>query len=621
MSMAASLEARAPFLDRALVEYVAGLPDDYKLRGRTTKAVLREAFADLIPEPVKRRGKKGFGVPLDAWFRHELRDYARDHLLSPSAKLRAYVSPAFLAQLLDAHQQRTGQPWPSHLDAPDLRALVAAPAHLEAQAVTRVACTVDSDDRPRCQRGIMAPTTETMNPLVQSFALGLGLSAALVPVCRVIARRFGVVAHPRDDRWHRTTVPLLGGLALAVTLLVGMLVTGAAFEMVVPLAAALLISIVGLVDDVLSLKPATKLIAQIALAAAARVLRLSTELARVAAARQPRDDRLGGRADQRLQPARQHGRPVRRHRADRGGDAHGGHFDRRHPRPGEQSAHVSRAPRRRHGRISDLQLSAGVDLHGRRRQPAARLQPGGADAESRRRPRQPRGRRLGHHRAGVRAADPDLRYEPGHRAAAPVRPIAGPRRPRPLVASPRRDGTLGTHGDSRPLLSRGGRRRDRQPAASGRGLVDRCRRALRAGDGPVCRLSRPHQGLRRSGAGDAGTRGGDAARRRVPLQAPRRRGDARLLSHHHRLLRCLQSALRGRRVSPQRRGVLRIAVRGARHPTRRLLHCRRLPRGVAALRPHGRRHDRQGRRARHCGDAADRPLRLPVPTTTRARSS
>jgi UDP-GlcNAc:undecaprenyl-phosphate/decaprenyl-phosphate GlcNAc-1-phosphate transferase len=107
-----------------------------------------------------------------------------------------------------------------------------------------------------------------MNPLVQSFALGLGLSAALVPVCRVIARRFGVVAHPRDDRWHRTTVPLLGGLALAVTLLVGMLVTRAAFEMVVPLAAALLISIVGLVDDVLSLKPATKLIAQIALAAA-----------------------------------------------------------------------------------------------------------------------------------------------------------------------------------------------------------------------------------------------------------------------------------------------------------------------------------------------------------------
>jgi asparagine synthase (glutamine-hydrolysing) len=106
MSMAASLEARAPFLDRALVEYAAGLPDDYKLRGRTTKAVLRDAFADLIPEPVKRRGKKGFGVPLDAWFRHELRGYARDHLLSPSARLRPFVSQEQVRLLLDAHDRR-----------------------------------------------------------------------------------------------------------------------------------------------------------------------------------------------------------------------------------------------------------------------------------------------------------------------------------------------------------------------------------------------------------------------------------------------------------------------------------------------------------------------------------
>jgi asparagine synthase (glutamine-hydrolysing) len=103
MSMAASLEARAPFLDRALIEYVATLPDDYKLRGRTTKAILREAFADLVPEPVKRRGKKGFGVPLDAWFRGGLRDYAHDHLMAPSARLRGYLSPAFVGRLLDAH--------------------------------------------------------------------------------------------------------------------------------------------------------------------------------------------------------------------------------------------------------------------------------------------------------------------------------------------------------------------------------------------------------------------------------------------------------------------------------------------------------------------------------------
>jgi len=103
MTMANSLEGRAPFLDRALVEYVAGLPDDFKLHGQTTKAILREAFDDLVPEPVKRGGKKGFGVPLDAWFRAELGDYVRDILLSPSARLRAYLSQDYLRRLLADH--------------------------------------------------------------------------------------------------------------------------------------------------------------------------------------------------------------------------------------------------------------------------------------------------------------------------------------------------------------------------------------------------------------------------------------------------------------------------------------------------------------------------------------
>jgi UDP-GlcNAc:undecaprenyl-phosphate GlcNAc-1-phosphate transferase len=67
-----------------------------------------------------------------------------------------------------------------------------------------------------------------MNAVFPSFALAFGLSAALVPLCRVLARRFGVVAHPRDDRWHRTTVPLLGGLALALALAIGTVAMGLA---------------------------------------------------------------------------------------------------------------------------------------------------------------------------------------------------------------------------------------------------------------------------------------------------------------------------------------------------------------------------------------------------------
>lgn len=106
MSMANSLEARAPFLDRDLMEYAAALPDNYKLDGRTTKAILREAFADLVPAQVQQGAKKGFGAPLDAWFRGELRDRLTDTVLAPSAKMGAYVDQAYVRQLVTEHLDR-----------------------------------------------------------------------------------------------------------------------------------------------------------------------------------------------------------------------------------------------------------------------------------------------------------------------------------------------------------------------------------------------------------------------------------------------------------------------------------------------------------------------------------
>jgi asparagine synthase (glutamine-hydrolysing) len=106
MSMAASLEARAPFLDRELVEYVATLPDDFKIRGRETKAILREAFADLLPDVVKRAPKRGFGVPLDTWFREDLRQFAHDTLLSTSARSQTFVKRMYVRRLLEEHAAR-----------------------------------------------------------------------------------------------------------------------------------------------------------------------------------------------------------------------------------------------------------------------------------------------------------------------------------------------------------------------------------------------------------------------------------------------------------------------------------------------------------------------------------
>jgi asparagine synthase (glutamine-hydrolysing) len=102
-TMANSLEARCPFLDTALLEYVAALPDAWKLDGRRTKVLLREAFADLIPPDIDRRPKTGFGVPLDAWFRADLREYVRDTLLAPSARWRTYLRPEAVQRIVDAH--------------------------------------------------------------------------------------------------------------------------------------------------------------------------------------------------------------------------------------------------------------------------------------------------------------------------------------------------------------------------------------------------------------------------------------------------------------------------------------------------------------------------------------
>ena len=72
-SMANGLECRSPMLDHEFVDLVAGMPVDRKMRGMRTKAILKEAFADLLPPAIGARRKMGFGVPLDHWFRSELR--------------------------------------------------------------------------------------------------------------------------------------------------------------------------------------------------------------------------------------------------------------------------------------------------------------------------------------------------------------------------------------------------------------------------------------------------------------------------------------------------------------------------------------------------------------------
>lgn len=72
--MKSSLENRAPFIDSGILEFALRLPDTYRLKGKNKKYILKEAFKDLLPHKTISFSKRGFGVPVDHWFRNELKD-------------------------------------------------------------------------------------------------------------------------------------------------------------------------------------------------------------------------------------------------------------------------------------------------------------------------------------------------------------------------------------------------------------------------------------------------------------------------------------------------------------------------------------------------------------------
>jgi asparagine synthase (glutamine-hydrolysing) len=103
MSMAASLELRPPYLDHRLVELGFTLPRAVKVRGGTTKWVLKEVARRHLPSVIVDRQKVGFKVPLDAWFRTGLRDMAFDLLTGPSSFVGTNFNRPAVQSLLDAH--------------------------------------------------------------------------------------------------------------------------------------------------------------------------------------------------------------------------------------------------------------------------------------------------------------------------------------------------------------------------------------------------------------------------------------------------------------------------------------------------------------------------------------
>jgi len=103
-SMTVALEGRSPFLDHEMLELTAQIPFNLKLKGYNNKKyILKEALRGLVPDEVMFRPKMGFGIPIDVWFRCELKDYAYDLLLSEQAMSRGIFKKEAIKGLLDEH--------------------------------------------------------------------------------------------------------------------------------------------------------------------------------------------------------------------------------------------------------------------------------------------------------------------------------------------------------------------------------------------------------------------------------------------------------------------------------------------------------------------------------------
>jgi len=104
MSMAVSLEVRPPFLDHELVEYVASIPSELKLKGLSSKYILKEVAKTLLPKEIINRKKSGFTMPVRNWLRHELKPLLHDFLLDSSLNRHGlYFNRKYIEHLVHEH--------------------------------------------------------------------------------------------------------------------------------------------------------------------------------------------------------------------------------------------------------------------------------------------------------------------------------------------------------------------------------------------------------------------------------------------------------------------------------------------------------------------------------------
>jgi asparagine synthase (glutamine-hydrolysing) len=102
--MAVALETRSPFLDHEFLELTAKIPSFLKVKGiNNRKYILKKSLEGLIPDDILYRKKMGFASPIDIWFKTDLKDYARELLLSPKAIGRNIFKKEGVKKILDDH--------------------------------------------------------------------------------------------------------------------------------------------------------------------------------------------------------------------------------------------------------------------------------------------------------------------------------------------------------------------------------------------------------------------------------------------------------------------------------------------------------------------------------------
>lgn len=102
-SMQNSLEVRVPLLDHEFAELTFTIPSNLKLKGSIKKYIFKEAMKDILPESVLSHKKQGFSVPLDVWFKEDLREYVNDRLLNPNSLLYDYFNPEYVRKIIHDH--------------------------------------------------------------------------------------------------------------------------------------------------------------------------------------------------------------------------------------------------------------------------------------------------------------------------------------------------------------------------------------------------------------------------------------------------------------------------------------------------------------------------------------